>query len=136
MDSLIEVKFFDEAICADEKMREVLNLKLRDMKNFLERRIYEERQQQKTLHLQFEKLERAYNSLCSKNDPKMIMHNLYNLESNPYALWKLFQDEIGNVSLFEVFEVQKSEYGINYAQIDKFLAKSQAGNRDYERYKK
>lgn len=50
--------------------------------------------------------------------PSELLHKLFNLETNPYRVWKYIQDIKGNNYFKEVFEVQKAVYGINYKEVN------------------
>ena len=50
---------------------------------------------------------------------------------NPYKLWKYITELKGIMFFFDVFFIQKKEYGINYSEINKVLMSKRLYEREY-----
>jgi len=68
-------------------------------------------------------------------DSVEMLKRVFSIQENPYMLWKIIQELKGNRFFFDVFEVQRPEFGINYKEVNAMLMSKRAYEREYSGYK-
>ncbi|KAL4429910.1 hypothetical protein ABPG74_022933 [Tetrahymena malaccensis] len=131
-----EVSYFEPSIIYDDKIREVLNSRLQDLKLQCENKMYQMQKKFKRHQEEFEKLQETLFAFMSQNDPISVAKTLFAMETNPHKIWRILQDQMGNTYFFRIFEQQKAGYGIRYKEIDELISQSKASSREYEEFKR
>ncbi|KAL4473408.1 hypothetical protein ABPG72_015651 [Tetrahymena utriculariae] len=131
-----EVSYFEPSIIYDDKIREVLNSRLQDLKLQCEKKMYQMQKKFKRHQEEFEKLQETLFAFMSQNDPISVAKTLFAMETNPHKIWRILQDQMGNTYFFRIFEQQKAGYGIRYKEIDELISQSKASSREYEEFKR
>ncbi|EAR83893.2 hypothetical protein TTHERM_00822330 (macronuclear) [Tetrahymena thermophila SB210] len=131
-----EVSYFEPSIIYDDKIREVLNSRLQDLKLQCENKMYQMQKKFKRHQEEFEKLQETLFAFMSQNDPISVAKTLFAMEQNPHKIWRILQDQMGNTYFFRIFEQQKAGYGIRYKEIDELISQSKASSREYEEFKR
>lgn len=134
-----EVQYFDTSEIEDDRYRDLVNNKLSDLKSQFEKKthdFYAKIQQQKaeiaTLN---QELQILANKSKNLDNPEYLLAKVFQLEKNPYQLWKYIQDLVGNHHFYEVFEKQRPSFGINYREINQMMMSSKAYEREFQFYK-
>ena len=130
-----EVKFSNETAALDAKSREIFNNAVEDLKSQFDKKLGKMYLLVKKYEQQRNIFRQKYEDSRKDKDAFFMMKVLHDLEKNPYVIWKLLQDAYGNENIFRIFETQKEGYGINWLEVDKHLANSAAGAREFRNYR-
>ena len=131
----IEVKYFNERKILNSEMTQLLDQIIQDVKTQCERKMNQIFLMMKKFEKERDSYKQRYEDSKKSKEPNALMKTIYDLEKNPYFLWKLVQDTYGNENVFRIFEDQKDGFGINWPEVDKQLANSSAGARDFKKFK-
>ena len=101
---VFEVRFFEPSQILDEKTRNIVNEKIADIENKCQKRLQELVIKTKYYEKECSNLKRNLQALTQKNDILTLATSLFLLETNPYKIWKVFQDIKGNKFFFDCFE--------------------------------
>lgn len=116
-------------------MRNIMNESLKDMSFHYEQKLRSFSYKIQYLTKEIQNQDKVIQNLLAANTPQSLVQNLAMKEKNKYKIWYLLQSEFGNQYFFDVFENPELQYGINYKEIDKFLAVCGARGREFIRLK-
>jgi hypothetical protein len=118
---------------------DLVNSKIADLQSQFEKRTRELVVRNEHTRLDCKNLKLQLSALKEKaknmENPEYLLSRVLYLERNPYLIWKMIADQKGNFFFDEVFEKQRTSFGINYKEINKLLMKSRAYDRDFGLFK-
>ena len=108
---LFEVQYFDISEIEDPSYQALVNNKIADLKSQYEKKSRDHLQKIELQKIETGNLKYQIQGLIQKtqnlDNPEYLLLKVFNLENNPYKIWRFIQDSKGNDYFFEVFEKQR-----------------------------
>ncbi|KAM3141954.1 hypothetical protein pb186bvf_006040 [Paramecium bursaria] len=135
-----QIQYFDISIIEDERLKELVNQKIQNIKSLYELQIRKMNESILSQNAIIQNQRQDIQNLESKTqvlqNVEYLVERIFFLEKNPYQIWKLIQNAVGCEFFYEVFENQKETSGIDYKEVNKMLMSSKAYEREFEYFKK
>ncbi|CAD8133961.1 unnamed protein product [Paramecium octaurelia] len=123
LNEYIEVVYFDRTSTLEPEVCEMMNEKIRNIKQQYERYVQQFMQRKKSQQIetiqtkQKDDSNRSVENLTEKELTKLLL----NKQSNPYIIWKLIEEQRSCRFLLCVLTNQEKQYGISYKEINEIL---------------
>ncbi|KRX05145.1 hypothetical protein PPERSA_06779 [Pseudocohnilembus persalinus] len=134
-EAIFETNYFSAQQVLDDDQRKLMNLKLEEMKQNYLKMVGKVEQENQYLITKCKLLQEKITTLQSEQNSEEIVDKLLAVESNPYKIWKYFQEKVGNQFFFRIFEHPVPGMGIKFEEIDCLIENSKATKRSYKHHK-
>ncbi|CAD8053715.1 unnamed protein product [Paramecium primaurelia] len=124
LNEYIEVVYFDRTSTLEPEICEMMNEKIRNIKQQYEKYVQQFMQRKKSQQIeqpiqvkQKDDVNKSVENLTEKELIKLLL----NKQSNPYIIWKLIEEQRSCRFLLCVLTNQEKQYGISYKEINEIL---------------